>query len=149
MNGAKHRALRLIAVALIACLIPMLSGCGGGIVETALVVKKLYGLWELYKLFDNGSPSPLKVARAILKLDRTFDYSLSHFDEQGAVEAAETVPPRAPAPPHLVAVEVARDRLRRLGHGAEGALGGVGGVAGPRRTTADVATGRSRRAPRR
>jgi len=82
--------MRIVALALLLCLFPTLSGCGGGIVETYLTVKKLIGVWQLYQLFNDGQPSLLQFASALLKLGQTLDFSLEHVNDQGVTVESET-----------------------------------------------------------
>ena len=85
------RRLRAIALLLLIALLPSLSGCGGGGVgELAVTAKVLYGVWQLYRVFDDGSPSWISAASALLKLGKNLDYALEHVDDEGNVVGSET-----------------------------------------------------------
>jgi hypothetical protein len=85
------RRLRAISLLLLIALLPSLPGCGGGGVgELVVTAKVLYGVWQLYRVFDDGSPSWISAASALLKLGKDLDYSLDHVDDQGNVTESET-----------------------------------------------------------
>ncbi|MGQ9730218.1 MAG: hypothetical protein ACUVX8_03010 [Candidatus Zipacnadales bacterium] len=84
-----HQHVRVVALGTLLTLLPVISGCGGGLVELSLTAPRLYGAWKLYKLFTDGRPSWIEAAEAIWKFKRGGDYELTYLDGSSAVIARE------------------------------------------------------------
>jgi len=83
--------LRLVALVLLLSMLPWLSGCGGGgVVAFALTVQKMYGLWKLYQVFENGDPTWIAAAVALWKFQRDARYIIDYFDGANNLIATET-----------------------------------------------------------
>jgi len=86
----RRRYARYIALLLLLVCLPGFTGCGGGIVEAALVARKLYGVWRLWKLFDDGSPSWIGLASALFQFHKDWTYDLDFVDAEGDPVQTET-----------------------------------------------------------
>ena len=86
----RRRYARYTALLLLLVCLPTLTGCGGGIVEAALVAKKLYGVWRLWKLFDDGDPSWIQVASGLFQFYRDWNYELDYVDADDNPVQTET-----------------------------------------------------------
>ncbi|MBM3501212.1 MAG: hypothetical protein FJX74_21385 [Armatimonadetes bacterium] len=87
----KRSYLRLIALLLLLSMLPWLSGCGGGgVIGFALTVQKMYGIWKLYQVFDDGNPSWIAAAVALWKFQSNARYIIEYFDGADNLIASET-----------------------------------------------------------
>jgi hypothetical protein len=86
----KRYGLRVVALLILLSFLPAFSGCGGGVVEFALVTYKLYGIWKLYKVFDDGSPSWIQAAQAAWTFQSNLRYVIDYLDASDTVIATET-----------------------------------------------------------
>jgi len=83
--------VRIVALLLMLSMLPWLSGCGGGgVIAFALTVQKLYGIWKLYQVFDDGSPSWIQAAQALWTFQSNLRYVVDYLDGADNVIATET-----------------------------------------------------------
>jgi len=87
----RRLTLRVVALLLFLSMLPWLSGCGGGgVVAFALAANKLYGIWKLYQVFDNGKPSWIQAAQALWTFQSNLRYVIDYVDGANNVIATET-----------------------------------------------------------
>jgi hypothetical protein len=85
--------LRLAALVLLLSMLPWLSGSGcggGGVIAFALTANKLYGIWKLYQVFNDGSPSWIQAAQALWTFQSNLRYVIDYVDGSDNVIATET-----------------------------------------------------------
>ena len=86
----RRRYARYVALLLLLVCLPMFTGCGGAIVEAALVAKKLYGVWRLWKLFDDGNPSWIQLVSGLFQFHKDWTYELDFVDDEDSPVQSET-----------------------------------------------------------
>jgi len=86
----KRYGLRIIGLLVLLSVLPACSGCGGGVVELVLTAKKLYGIWKLYQVFNDGTPSWIQAASALWKFKNDMGYELTYYDGSDNAIATET-----------------------------------------------------------
>ncbi len=83
--------LRMVALLVLLSLLPCVSGCGGGgVIAFALTVQKLYGIWKLYQVFEDGEPSWIQAAQALWTFQSNLRYVIEYLDGADSVIATET-----------------------------------------------------------
>jgi hypothetical protein len=86
----RARHLRSVGLLLLLVCLPAFTGCGGGVVELALTAQRLYGGWRIWKVFDDGQPSWIEVASALLQFYKSWTYKFDFLDGTGNVVQSET-----------------------------------------------------------
>ena len=85
----RRYTVRVVALLLLLSVLPMCSGCAaGGIIEFALTLQKLYGLWKLYQLIQDGQF--VQGAIATWEFTDSLDYELVYYDANNDPIASET-----------------------------------------------------------
>lgn len=86
----RGRHTRYVALLLLLAMMPLFTGCGGGLVELALTASRLYGGWRLYKVFDDGTPSWISLLSAVFRFDNDWTYGLDYVDQNDDPVESET-----------------------------------------------------------
>ena len=86
----RSRHARSVGLLLLLICLPGFTGCGGGIVELALTAQRLYGAWRIWKVFDDGDPSWIEVASAVLQFYKSWTYKIDFLGQAGDVVQSET-----------------------------------------------------------
>jgi hypothetical protein len=82
---------RVVALLLMLSLLPWLSGCGaGGVIAFALTANKMYGLWKLYKVFEDGNPTWIEAAVGLWRFQKDARYIIDYFDGSSNLIGTET-----------------------------------------------------------
>jgi hypothetical protein len=87
----KRYGLRVVALLVLLSVLPAVSGCGGGgVIGFALAANKMYGIWKLYQVFNDGKPSWIQAAQAIWTFQSNLRYVIDYMDGADNVIATET-----------------------------------------------------------
>ena len=83
--------VRATALLLLLAILPLVHGCaGGGLIEFALTIQKLYGIWKLYQVLENGNPTWIEAAVAIYRFQNDLRYVIEYYDAADTMIAMET-----------------------------------------------------------
>jgi len=87
----KRYGLRVVALLILLSVLPAFSGCGGGgVIAFALAANKMYGIWKLYQVYDDGIPSWIQAAQALWTFQSNLRYVIDYVDGADNVIATET-----------------------------------------------------------